>query len=128
MGLILQLKYNFYAECDEYLGISALLEFLSDFVSAGQFKVTSSGMQNLMHVIDVDAVELVFQLDSMHMERVIHACGVLYVMAMNGLENILTGRQSSRGELTYAAPPCLLMDIIKTSAVDFVKLATNHKH
>ena len=68
---------------------------MSNSVSVGQFKVNSGGMQQLMHSIDLDAVKLDFLINSQKMERVIHACGVLYVTAMNGLVKIMSVRQSA---------------------------------
>ena len=41
--------------------------------------------------------------------------------------DILEGRQSACQELADAAPPCLPMELIKTSAVGFVSLVGNHK-
>ena len=47
---------------------------------------------------------------------------------MNGLVNILAGRQSACKELADTAPPCLPMELIKTSVVDFVSLVGDHKN
>ena len=41
--------------------------------------------------------------------------------------NILEGRQSACQELADAAPPCLLMELIKTYVVNFVSLVGNHQ-
>lgn len=72
-------------------------------------------------------MELAAQLNYQQMERVVCACGVIYVMAMNGLVKILAGRQSARRELAGAAQPCLPLELIKTSVVDFVDLVSDHK-
>ena len=53
---------------------------------------------------------------------------MLYVTAMIGLVKILAGRQSARQELADAAAPCLPMEIIKTSVVNFVSLVGDHKY
>lgn len=61
------------------------------------------------------------------MERVILACGALYLTVMNGLVKVLAGRKSARKELANAAPPFLPLELIKTSVVEFVSLAARHK-
>ena len=43
--------------------MSTPLAFAGDSLSAGQFKVTCSGMQLILHSIDVDAVKIAVQLN-----------------------------------------------------------------
>ena len=127
LKLLLQLQEHCSAKRNESLGVSTPLAFAGDSLSAGQFKVTCSGMQLLLHSINVNTVEIAAQLDPQQAVRVLRACGVLYVTAMNGLVKILAGRQSARQELVDPAPPCLPMDLMKTSVVNFVSLVGNHK-
>ena len=84
-------------------------------------------MQLLLHRINIDDVDIAAQLDPQQAVHVIRACGVLYVMAMNGLAKIMAGRQSACQELADADPSCLPMDLIKTSVVDFVSLVGDRK-
>ena len=101
LKLLLQLQEHCSAERNEYLGVSTPLVFAGDSLSAGQFKVTCSGMQQILHSIDVDAVKIATQLDPQQVVRVIHACGVLYVTAMNGLVKILAGRHVSLPKVNH---------------------------
>ena len=84
-------------------------------------------MQLRLHSIDVDTVEIAAQLDPQQAVQKRRACGVIYVMAMNGLAKILAGRQSACQELVDADPPCLPMELIKTSTINFVSLVGDHK-
>ena len=84
-------------------------------------------MQLLVNIIYVDAVKIAAQINPQQVVRVLCMCGVLYVTAINGLVKILTGRQSACQELADSAPLCLLMELIKTSVVNFVPLVGNHK-
>ena len=84
-------------------------------------------MQQLLHCIDVDDVEIAAQLNPQQVVRVIHACGVLYITEMNGLVKIIVGRQYARKELVDAAPPCLTMELINTPVVNFMSLVGDHK-
>ena len=85
-------------------------------------------MDQLLHSIGVNTVKIAAQIDPQQAVRIICGCRVLYVMAMNGLVNILVDRQSTCQELVDAALPCLPMDLIKTSVVDFVSLVGNNKY
>ena len=127
MKLLLKMHEHCSVERNDSLDVSTTLASAGDSLSAGQFKVTCSGMHQLLHSIDVDAVEIAAQLNPQQAVRVFRACGVLYFTAMNVLVNILAGRQSACQELADAAPPCLPIDLIKTSSVDFVSLVGNHK-
>lgn len=40
----------------------------------------------------------------------------------------MAGRQSARQELADSAPPCLPLELIKTSFVELVSLAAEHKY
>ena len=96
LKLLLQLQEHCSTKRNESLDVSTPLAFEGDSLSAGQFKMTCSGMQQLLHIIDVDAVNIAAHLDPQQAVRVISACGVIYVTAMNGLVKILAGRQSAR--------------------------------
>ena len=127
LKLLLQLQEHCSDKRSKYLDISTPLAFSGESLSAGQFKVTYTGMHLLLHSIDVSAVDIAAQLDPQQVVFIIRACGVLYVTAMKALVKILAGRQSARQELADAAPLCLPMELIKTSVVDFVSLVRDHK-
>lgn len=97
------------------------------FVLAGQFKGTFSGLQELMHVIDVDAVEVAENFDAPKVDTVARVRDVLYVTVLNSLEEKLASRQSARQELLESASPCPPMAFIKMSAADFASLAGYQK-
>lgn len=115
LNQLLQLQENFRSERDESLDITSLLAFAGDYFTAGQFMVTSSGVQKVVHGIDVYSVDLATQLDYKQTERVFRAFGVLRVAEMNGSVKILAGKQSVRQEVLDASPPCLPLDLIETS-------------
>ena len=127
LKLLLKLQEHCSAKRNESLDVSTPLAFVGDSLPAGQFKVTCRGMQLLLHIIDLDSVNIVAHINPQQGVRIIHACGLLYISAMNGLVKILAGRQSDRQELEDAVPLCLPMEIIKTSVVDFMSLVGNHK-
>lgn len=126
--LLLQLQQQSHAERDESLEKSTPLVFADDSVPVSQFKLTSSGIEQLLYDICIVAIELVDQLDPQQTKRVVRASGVLYLAAMNRLVKMLSGRQSARDELVNAAPLCLPMHLISTSVLDFVLLVAYHKH
>ena len=85
-------------------------------------------MQQLIHGIKINAVELSVQLDFKQTERIIHRCSVLYVTAMNLLVKIMAGRQSDHEELVNVDTQYLPLDLVNIFLLDFVKLSTKHKH
>ena len=127
LKILMQLQDHCSAKRNESLDVSTPLAFSGDSLSVGQFKVTCSGMQLLLHSIDVEAIKIAAQIDPQQVVRVICACRVLYVTAMNVLVKILAVRQSACQELADAAPPCLPMELIKTSLINFVALVGDHK-
>lgn len=60
---LLQLQDHCSVESDESLNISTSMTCSENSVSAGQFKITSSCMQQLLHRIYVEAVEIADHLD-----------------------------------------------------------------
>ena len=61
LKLLLQLQEHCYAGRKESLDISTPLAFMGDSLSAGQFKVTCRCMQQLLHCIDLDTVNIAAQ-------------------------------------------------------------------
>ena len=64
LRLLLKVQEHCYSELDNFLDISTPLAIVGDSFSTGQFKVTSRGMQKLMHGIDVNMAMLDVQIDS----------------------------------------------------------------
>ena len=57
--------------------------------------------------------------------RFLLVSSVLYLEAMNGVVVACSGRQAA-GRESASVPPCLLMEMIGTSVVDFVALVSSH--
>jgi hypothetical protein len=124
--LLDQLQHHCNAERDEERSLESPLSFSGGIVSQGQFSVTAAGISALLQGIGVQAAERAAQLDHTGMRRVLAASAVLYLESMNGLVKVIAGRQAA-GHVSSAVPPCLPLELINTSVLDFVSLVTNHK-
>ena len=103
------------------------LSFGASSVSMGQFSLTVNGIQQHLLGIDVESREILAQLtDNRAKSRVLAATSIIYLEAMNGVVVIRSGRQAS-GREGAAPPPCLPLQLINTSVVDFVSLVSEHK-
>ena len=58
--------------------------------------------------------------------RVLLVSSVLYLEAMNGVVVVCSERQAA-GRESDSVPPCLPMELIGTSVVEFVALVSRHK-
>ena len=97
-------------------------------VSKGQFIVSRVGIDMLMRGIDVVAADLYRELlDDQGRDNVVSASAVLYLSALHGLTVVIAGRQAA-GRESSPVPPCLPVEFINTSNVDFVTLVGSHKH
>ena len=96
-------------------------------ISMGQFLLTVNGIQQLFNGIDVDAYEILAKLTGVQQKnRVLLVSLVLYLEYMNGVVVVCSGRQAAGGK-SASVPPCLPMEIIGTSVVEFVALFYIHK-
>jgi hypothetical protein len=102
------------------------LQFSDTAVSKGQFSIPKVGLDVFMRGIDVVAAELYEELDEPHRVTVTSATAVLYLHALNGLMVVIAGREAAGREST-PVPPCLPVELINTSYVDFVALVGGHK-
>jgi hypothetical protein len=102
--------------------------FTEETISKGQFKASKAGLNVLMLGIDVDAVEQFRELlNDQGRSSVILASAVLYLSALHGLTVVIAGRQAA-GRESSPVPPCLPVELINTSYIDFVFLVGSHKH
>lgn len=124
--LLDELQKHCGAERDEARSLDTPLMFRGQTVSQGQFSVTVAGLAALVQGIGVHTAELVAQIDQTTMNRVFAAVAVLYLESMNRLVKVIAGRQAA-GHASSAVPPCLPLELIKTSVLDFVSLVSNHK-
>ena len=96
-------------------------------ISMRQFSLTVNVIKHTLNGIDVDASEILVQLTDVHQKnRFLLFSSVLYLEAMNRVVILCSGRQAAGRESAYV-PPCLPMDLIGTSVVDFVNLIFSHK-
>ena len=56
------------------------------------------------------------------------ASAVMYLSALHGVTVILSGRQQAAGRESLPVPPCLPVELINTSNVNFVSLVGSHQH
>ena len=106
--------------------LELLLVFDSE-ISMGQLSLTVNGIPQLLNGIDVDASEILAQLTDMHQKnRFLLVSSVLYLEAMNGFV-VVCSVQKAAGRESDSVPPCLPMDLIGTSVVDFVALVSIYK-
>lgn len=103
------------------------LQFNEATISKGQFVISKAGLDVFMRGIDVDATDLYQELDEVRRVPVISASAVLYLQALHGLTLVIAGREAAGRECT-PVPPCLPVELINTSYVDFVALVGSHKH
>ena len=93
----------------------------------GQFSLTSNVIQQLLNGVDADASDFLAHLTDVHQKnRVLLISLVLYLEAMNGVVVVCLGWQAAGRESAYF-PPCLPMELIGTSVLDFVALVSSHK-
>ena len=96
-------------------------------ISMGQFLLTINSIQQLLNGIYVDDSEILVHLTDVHQKNpVLPVSSVLYLEAMNRVVVVCSGRQAS-GRKSASVPPCLPMDLIGKSVVDFVALVFSHK-
>ena len=88
--------------------------------------LTVNSIHQILYRIDVNDSEILSQLTDVHQKnRVLLVSSVLYLEAMNGVV-VCSGRQAA-GRKIASVPPCLPMDLIDTSVVDFATLVSIHK-
>ena len=114
-------------EQDTTRSLAEPLVLAEENISKGQFIVSKAGLDELIRGIDVDAADLYRELDDRLQSAVISASAVLYVSGMQGLAVIISGRHAA-GRESSPVPPCLPVELINTSNVDFVSLVGSHKH
>ena len=96
-------------------------------ISMGQFLLTVNGIHQLLNGIDVNAFEILAHLTDVHQKnRVLLVSSVLYFEAMNRVFIVCSGRQAADRK-SDSVSPCLPMELIVTSVVEFVALVSIHK-
>ena len=89
--------------------------------------MTVNGIQQLLNGIVIDASEILAQLTDVHQKnRVLLVSLVIYIESMNRVDAVCSGRKAAGRKSAYV-PPCLPMELIDTSVVDFVALVYSHK-
>ena len=125
-ALLNQMQMQCTATRVEERSLDLSLVFASD-IYMGQFLLTVNGINQLFNGIGVDASEILAQLTDVHQKnRVLLVRSVIYLEAMNGVIVVLSGRQAA-GCKSPSVTPCLPMDLIGTSVVDFVALVSIYK-
>jgi hypothetical protein len=94
--------------------------------SMGQFSVTSTAIRTMCLGIDVAASEMEESLNDQERFEVIRGASILYLVTLNGIVRIMTGRQSTHHQ-GDAIPHVLPLDLLTTSTVQFVALVGAHK-
>ena len=96
---------------------------------ASCFIVSRAGINMLMRGIDVVVADLYREvLDDQGQNNVVSASAVLYLSALHGLTVLIAGRHQAAGRESSPVLPCLPLEFINTSNVDFVTLVGSYKH
>ena len=93
----------------------------------GQLSLTVNGIHQLLNGIDVNASDIRVQMTDVNQKnRFLLVSSVLYLEATNGVIVVCSGRKAA-GRESDSVPPCLPMELIGTSVVEFVALVSRHK-
>lgn len=111
---------------DEACPIDTGLSFTTTSVSMGQFTVPAAGILKMIQESEGDATAIVAELDLLQKKRAFFASAVLYLHAMNGIARLFQGRKSS-DFAAVSMPPCLPLELVATSDVEFKSLVSQHK-
>ena len=93
----------------------------------GHLSLNVHGIYQLLNGIGFNDSEILVHLTDVHQKNpVLPVSSVIYLEAMNRVVVVCSGRQAS-GRKSASVPPCLPMDLIGKSVVDFVALVFSHK-